>query len=441
MSTHRLHAWANGWRMGTLAYHDDTWRFAFDYVPKWVVSWSAFPLSPALPFNRPAEVSGDHHSVSVRRFFENLLPEGKALDDAVAAHRLSKANLYGLLLVLGRESTGAISLLPEGIPPEEIPYSRREVSRKELAERIRGRTHESFNVWDGRVRMSIAGFQDKLAVYIEDEQLYLVEGRLASTHILKPESLSPNHPHLVANEHFCLRLAESLGLSSTGVDILRVPEPVLEVARFDRRRREGVIDRLHVIDACQALDLAVSHNYERNFGNGRDVAHIRNGVSVERLFSIADLALAAAPMRLGLLRWALVQYLIGNSDTHGKNVSFFVEPGGLRLAPSYDLVAVCVYPEVDHELAMAIGDEFDITKVRAYDWAEFALNCGLDRRLVAREMTRMAKRLRKVLPELQGWSGYEGDERRLIGEIAEFTLNQADRLESDAKQLPDVPLD
>jgi serine/threonine-protein kinase HipA len=253
--------------------------------------------------------------------------------------------------------------------------------------------------------------------------------------------LSPNLPFLVANEHFCLRLADALSLPATGVDILRVPEPVLVVERFDRQPHDGSVDRLHVIDACQALDLAVSHKYERNFGSGRDVAHIREGVSLEMLFSIADLAIAAAPMRLGLLRWILVQYLIGNSDAHGKNVSFFIEPGGLRLAPSYDLIAVCVYPKVDHGLAMAIGDEFDITKIRAYDWAELAMHCGLERRLMAREMTRMAKHLRKVLPELQSWPGYVEGEHRLIDQIAEFALAQADRIEADARLLPEVALD
>jgi serine/threonine-protein kinase HipA len=436
MSTHRLDAWVGGRRLGTLSYHDDTGRFAFEYDPQWVRSGSAFPLSPALPFERSPDITDERHSVSVRRFFENLLPEGKALDDAVAVHRLSKANLYGLLLALGRESTGAVSLLPEGTRPEQVPDSRREITREELAERIRRRAHEPFNVWDGQMRMSIAGYQDKLAVFIDDGRLYLVGGRLASTHILKPEPLNPNLPQLVANEHFCLRLAGALGLPSTTVDILRVPEPVLVVERFDRLRHDESVDRLHVIDACQALDLAASHKYERNFGSGRDVAHIRDGVSLERLFSIADLAIAAAPMRLGLLRWTLVQYLLGNSDAHGKNVSFFVEPGGLRLAPSYDVVATCVYPNVDHELAMAIDDEFDITKVRAYDWAEFAMTCGLERRLVGREMTRMARQLRKALPEVQSWPGYEANERALVGEVGEFALGQADRLESDAKMLP-----
>jgi serine/threonine-protein kinase HipA len=196
-----------------------------------------------------------------------------------------------------------------------------------------------------------------------------------------------------------------------------------------------------VIDACQALDLGVSHKYEQNFGSGRDVAHIRDGASIERLFSIADNALSGAAMRLGLLRWILVQYLIGNNDAHGKNLSFFVEPGGLRLAPSYDLAAVCVYPKLDHELAMAIGDEFDITKVRAFDWAELAEKNGLERRLVARAMMRMAKALRKALPGLQAWDGYTDDERVFIDEIAAFTLEQAHRLEVVADELPHAIID
>lgn len=428
--------------MGTLSYDDKTGLFAFQYAPAWADASASFPLSPALPISQQDQANAQHHSVSVRRFFENLLPEGKALDDAAATHRLSKANLYGLLLALGRESTGAISLLPVTTQhPEQAPNSSREISPQELSERIRNRPHQPFNVWDGRVRMSIAGYQDKLAVYINDNRLYLVEGRLASTHILKPEPLSSNLPNLVANEHFCLKLAASLGLPTIDATILRTPDPVLIVPRFDRRRVTNQIERLHVIDACQALDLGVSHKYERNFGIGRDVAHIRDGVSIERLFSIARHALSGAAMRLGLLRWILVQYLIGNSDAHGKNISFFVEPGGLRLAPSYDLVAVCIYPQVDHELAMAIGDEFNISQVRAFDWAELTDQSGLQRRLVAREMRRITRALRKALPELQAWTGYTSEEQSRIADIAAFVLTQAAKLDDIAKDLPDVLTD
>ncbi len=441
MSTHRLHAWVGARHMGTLSYDDTTGLFTFQYDPNWAGAGIAFPLSPALPFSRPEGTSGQYHSTSVRRFFENLLPEGKALDDAVAAHRVSKANLYGLLFALGRESTGAISLLPEGTEPAQVPDTLREITFEELSRRIRSRTYEPFNVWDGRVRMSIAGYQDKLSVYVRDKHLYLAEGRLASTHILKPEPLSPNLSHLVANEHFCLKLAAILGLPSTDVTILRVPDPVLTVKRFDRRQRDDHVERLHVIDACQALDVGVSHKYERNFGSGRDVAHIRDGVSMERLFSIADESQSGAAMRMGLLQWILVQYLIGNSDAHGKNISFFVEPGGLRLAPSYDMVAVCIYPKVDHELAMAIGDEFDITQVSAYDWAELAERCGLKRSLVVREMKRIVKALHKAVPVLQGSSEYTPDERGIIDKIAEFSIKQVEELAAAADELPHVDID
>lgn len=440
MTYHHLVAWIGGRQVGTLQYNDENSLFAFDYDHEWSNSGIGYPISPALPLEQPANLSKERHSVSVRRFFENLLPEGKALDDAATVHRVSKANLYGLLAALGSETTGALRLLPGSSNPSLVPDTKREVTYKELHARIHDRANQPFHVWDGRVRMSIAGYQDKLALYIEEGHLYLVEGRLASTHILKPEPLSPNLPHLVANEHFCLRLAAMLGLLASPVDILRVPDPVLVVERFDRQLVDDQVERIHVVDACQCLDLSVSHKYERNFGSGRDVAHIRDGVSIERLFSISSDALSSAAMRLALLRWVLLQYLIGNSDAHGKNLSFFVEPGGLRLAPTYDLVSVCIYPKVDHELAMAIGDEFEISHIRAYDWAEFADTCNLDRRLVVREILRMTRALRKALPTLQEWEGYSESERVVINEIAEFTLAQAALLEQQAYQLPEVKL-
>ncbi|WP_260291227.1 hypothetical protein [Sedimenticola hydrogenitrophicus] len=87
------------------------------------------------------------------------------------------------------------------------------------------------------------------------------------------------------------------------------------------------------------------------------------------------------------------------------------------------------------------GDEFDISKVRAFDWAELVGKCGLERRLMAREIRRMTKALGKVLPDLQAWSGYTDVERSVIGKIAAFTLEQADRLEGVAGELPHMSMD
>ncbi|MES9858114.1 MAG: HipA domain-containing protein [Sedimenticola sp.] len=442
MSTHTLNAWVGHSLLGTLTYDDATSQFAFEYQPSWVAEPTAFPISPALPFVRAAGVTGELHSVSVRRFFENILPEGKALEDAAGVNKVSKANLYGLLCSLGRESTGALSLLPEEFTPEEIPKSKREVTLSELSQRIRDRANQPFTIWDERVRLSIAGLQDKLAIFKdEEEKLYLVDGELASTHILKPEPLNPNLRHLVANEHFCLNLAGRLGLQTPETEIRRVPEAVLVIKRFDRQPDNEAVRRLHCIDTCQALDLGVSHKYERNFGSSRDVAHIRDGVSLERLFATAPLTQAEAATRMGLLRWSLIQYLIGNSDAHGKNISFLVEPGGLRLAPFYDMVSVCIYANIEHEAAMAIGDEFNFDQVRAYDWADFAQRCGIARSLLVREIKRITKALRKELPRLIKWPGYSDAEHEVLEEITALCLKQADQLEQHAKLISGVSIE
>jgi len=441
MNTHSLSAWIGEQQVGTLSYHDDTGRFSFTYEQAWIAQIGAYPVSPPLPFQRPEQQTDELHSVNVRRFFENLLPEGKALEDAASAHAVSKGNLFGLLRWLGQESTGALALLPEDSTPAQVDPVMREITFEELSERIQDRANRPFNVWDGRVRMSIAGYQDKLSVFVDDEgKLFLVEGKLASTHILKPEPMNPKLSQLVANEHICLKLAATLGIPTAEVEILRVPEPVLMVRRFDRIKHNSHVERLHVVDSCQALNLSVNHKYERNFGSGRDVANIRDGVSFEKLFSTTPLTQSEAATRMTLIRWTILQYLIGNSDAHGKNISFLVEPGGLRLAPAYDLVSVCVYPDIKHELAMAVGDEFDITKIRAFDWADLAERCDIERRLLVREMNRMIKVLRTQLPKLLALPDYTADEQATLQEISKLMLKQAKQLETDAKMITKVEL-
>jgi serine/threonine-protein kinase HipA len=97
------------------------------------------------------------------------------------------------------------------------------------------------------VRLSIAGYQDELAVYEEDGRMYLVEGKLASTHILKPEPADNRLPMLVANEHFSMSLATRLNLPVAPVSIIRVPDPVLVDERFDRTRVPGGVRCPHII--------------------------------------------------------------------------------------------------------------------------------------------------------------------------------------------------
>jgi serine/threonine-protein kinase HipA len=374
----------------------------------------------------------------VKRFVENLLPEGRALDITATTYRVSKTNIFALIHALGTETTGAFRFWPSGQEPSTtVATPPREVTRDELNQRLSERDALPLAVWDGKVRMSIAGVQDKLMVYLDRSleqggRLFLVEPPLASTHILKPEPARAATPHLVVNEHFCMSLARRMGLPAAEVGIYRTPRPVLVVSRFDRvvsQQPDGpVVRRLHIIDACQAADLPSAYKYERNFGSGDHVRNIREGVSFEVLFDRVDQTVNKAAARLTLLRWALFQYLIGNSDAHGKNFSFFVRRQGLEPAPWYDLVSVVQYPRLDHDLAMAFGDAFSFDEVEAFQLADFARRCGIDRRLMKREAARLGRLAVEHAAAQALVDDYEGDEKAFAAQLRDCVAGRATRL-------------
>lgn len=54
----------------------------------------------------------------------------------------------------------------------------------------------------------------------------------------------------------------------------------------------------------------------------RDVQDIRQGVSLKNYLKPKNMAIPA--IRAILITWKLINLCIGNSDAHGKNISFFV---------------------------------------------------------------------------------------------------------------------
>ncbi|MBF5007377.1 HipA domain-containing protein [Diaphorobacter caeni] len=431
-----LGIWCGGERVGSIQFDHGDERWGLQYSPTWLANGAAFPLSPQLPLQTPPE---GHGSSAVRRFLQNLLPEGPQLDDIARACGLSKANVYGLVQALGAETTGAFRFLPiDATGDEAVDQPAREVSLAELSERIRHRQWQPFANWDGRLRLSVAGQQDKLALHVQrgaadhagDMRLVLPDAPYTSTHLLKPESQDPKIPFLVANEHFCMRLAARMGQDKglqfevARVDIIRVPEPVLFIERFDRMRSDAspLVQRLHIIDGCQALDFPVASKYELNTGPNR---LYRDGMSLPRLFSASGHAQQPARTRLMLLRWSLFQLLLGNYDAHGKNFSFYVHADGLAPCPWYDLLSVAMYPSIANEYAMAFGDAFADAELTAYELAHFAQLCGIAPALLKKEAQKLASAARQYAPELARAEIYNEDERAFVSRIADHVDGQA----------------
>jgi serine/threonine-protein kinase HipA len=444
---HKLSLWADDQKVALLGYAPLDDRWTLDYTPEWVQWDGGFPLSPCLPF---APLENGYASGAVKRFVENLLPEGRALDISAAAYRVSKANIFGLINALGAETAGAFRFWPVDVappPPTIAAPPLREVTVAELNERLATRNETPFVVWDGKVRMSIAGYQDKLLVYLDQPlasggRMFLVEPPLASTHILKPQPDRADTPHLVVNEHYCMSLARRMGMPAAEVSILRTPRPLLVVKRFDRVAVNGSegpgVRRLHIVDACQASDLPVSHKYERNLGNASAVRQIREGVGFEMLFNRVDQTVNKAASKLVMLRWALFQFVIGNSDAHGKNFSFFVARQGLHPAPWYDLVSVAQYPRIDDELAMAFGDAFTLKEVSAFALADFAKRCRIDRGVLKREAAKMARQIALHAARQAGADDYVEEERGFAAQLRDFIMGQGSRLSALAAEAATV---
>ena len=425
----KLHLFMNRERLGEIDLLDNKGSMGLSYDPTWLGN-GGFAISPHLP---PDGSEPD----KLRYFLQNLLPEGEFLEELSISSACSKANIFGLIAEIGAETAGALSFsLDDSDDPP--PTSFREIPLEELTERIASRKTLSIAMWDEKPRLSVAGVQAKLPVLIRpDGVMGLGEGDLASTHLLKfgrePEM------HLVVNEYVCMRLAAAAGLPVAEVALERFGEPVLSVRRFDRMWREGTVERLHLIDGCQLLNLPPNYKYERPFGKSGHAAGLRTGASLPLLFSACrDVCSVPAAAIKGLLDWALFQLVIGNSDSHGKNISFFVGRTGITLAPAYDLLCLDLY-DYDRDLAMAIGDCFDPDDVATYQLAEMCEECGVSPRQAAKSLNAMCSKILHALQALQ-LPELTAEERAFAARVKASIAARAERLRKFALDLPKIKL-
>jgi len=372
-------------------------QLKWDYYPAWQLS--GYPLSPYLPLQEKIE------SIDLQRFLNNLLPEGTAFEELLACFHLSKTNTFGLMQALGRDISGALIFSrPTQKKCNEKIF--RKIPLEELEDRLDKREHFSLILWDKKPRLSVAGVQDKINVMINKKgELGFGEGTLCSTHILKFER--HKLAHIALNEYVTMQLARFCGLNVANVELLHFgSHTTLLVERFDRRLNADLsISRRHIIDGCQALNLPPEYKYERNFGSGRDVAHIREGASYEKLFRFAEQCISPIKTKQQILDWALFNTLVFNYDAHGKNISFFVTRKGFALAPFYDLVNINMDPDFEQAVAMALGDCFDTHIVNAYQLADFADTCSLSRTLVSKRLKAIIEKLQKGLDGLNALNG------------------------------------
>lgn len=420
-----LDVYLHGERAGTLERRSQA-RLGFAYAGEWAKAERA-PLSLSLPVRAERY---EHDECAP--FFEGLLPEGDFLKAIARTLHVSARNPFQLLSAIGGECAGAVSVGPAGgEPPGRIRTAPRWLSEQQLGELLAQLPQrpllaaiDESEEGDG-IRISLAGAQDKIGVLVQGGRIGLTRGAPPTTDILKAPIPGVDDP--IANEAFCLHLADRAGLDAA------VAEPrsaasheYLLVHRYDRDG--GAPDgRIHQEDLCQALGLVPAVKYEGEGGPrvGDCAGLIRRACS--------------APARdiIAFLDALLFNFLIANNDAHSKNYSLLLDGAeSIRLAPLYDLISTAAFPGTDRKLAMKYGGESRPEYLRRRHLERLAGDLGVKPAMVRRRGEAMAERVEAVADGARRSLPASFQDRAILDEIAAILAERSKRLRRAISEPP-----
>ena len=332
----------------------------FRYSDRYLSLERARPLSISLPLSR-VEFTPEE----TKNFFEGLLPEGFLRKMIIEKNLQKTSNYLGLLGCLGAECLGAIQIIGDDVNVEEAAYHK--LSSSQLLDLAKEGASKSADIIL-ESHLSLTGASGKIGVYIDKEgQFYLPVGTAPSTHILKQSHV--RYDQIVLNEQLSLLTAKQIGISVPTSYVIEPDDHVnkedvlFASKRYDRsfkgsgRMISGLLCpyRLHQEDFGQAMGISSSDKYETE---GQNYLKI--------MFDILKNH-SASPIEDQIKLWDIIvfNFLIGNTDGHVKNFSLLYNEkmSAIRVAPAYDIISTIVYSSHTDNMAVSIGNEFNIKKI------------------------------------------------------------------------------
>lgn len=356
----------------------------FEYSQHWINDFiNHFPISRSLPLRE-----GTYDQQSTLAFFGNLLPEGRILN--LIEKDLRTEGVFKILERLGQECAGALVISPlEEIANSEVS-DLLEIPLEEIYEALKKRSPLVDLAIQKQARMSLAGAQDKIAAIYNDNKVYIERGMAPTTHIIKPPAFDDEFRDLVYNEYFCMKLAKKIGFNVADVEIITGEFPLLVVTRFDRTRVSEKMIRLHQEDFCQAGGHLAGEKYESD-----------GGPTISDNFKLIETSISSTLIgqsHESFLKWIMFNLLIGNCDSHSKNLSFSIKQGKYSLAPFYDLVCTKVYPRLSKSYAFSIDRKYKIEEMSKKRFEAEELRLGLRKGTFFTRGSEIISEINKAIP-------------------------------------------
>ncbi|MES2962055.1 MAG: type II toxin-antitoxin system HipA family toxin [Pseudomonadota bacterium] len=392
-------------------------KLSFTYDKKYLKSANAKKLSICLPLKPEA-----FDDATTRAFFSGLLPEDKQLVLVAKNLKSSARNPFALLSEVGRDCAGSIEILPSGEkPPSYFEGSSEKLSENKLYEILSEIRTNPLLAANKKIRLSLAGAQSKLAVLFDEKKKNalpeLVKNK-PSTHILKP--IIPDLPDSVHNEFFCMKLAKEIGFEVAEVFLKQVKERhYLLIRRYDRVKSKGYTIRIHQEDFCQALGLFPEQKYQGVDG-GPGIENCLKLITEHCSFPGLDSA--------RFINAVIFNYLIGNSDAHGKNFSFLYQGSSIKLAPLYDLISTNSYSKLEHRMAMKLGRSHDPDRTTLRHWHSIVADKATSRSYLDKELQNLAIKLPQAAEALQNKLKKAGIESEVFNVIRGTIAKRSTRI-------------
>ena len=405
-----LDVYMNGYRVGTLT-KTGTGAHHFAYDADWLGLPGSRPISLSMPL-RHQPYQGDE----VYNFFDNLLPDNPDIRRRIVArHHADSTQPFDLLAKVGRDSVGALQLVPQNTAVGDIKQVEyKTLSGEQLENILAGYQSDApLGMIDSEddFRISIAGAQEKTALLYLDDGWCLPFNTTPTTHIIKlpigkieSHSYSIDMSDSVENEYLCLLIAKAFGLPVPHSFMIKVGEiKALAIERFDRKYASDGrwIMRLPQEDFCQVLNVPSARKYETHGGPG-----------ISAIMSYLLGAVDPVLDRYNFMKTQVLFWLLAATDGHAKNFSLFIEPEGrYRLTPFYDILSM--YPAMggrgtdrrEAKLAMGLtgssGKKYAIEQIFPRHFFQTAQAVGFARTSMESILTEFAQSMDTVVVNIR----------------------------------------